>query len=242
LHFEYYYKHIQRFLYERGKRDIKTSQAIYRQLQRHLNTLPIGFPSTITGVELRILKHLFTPEEAKLAQYLTINFESVQVILNRFPEIGESLSEFEEKLNNLAKKGLIMNVEMFHNICPEIPLISTEMGGPNRLWGRADPQYQAQMTAKYFDTLDHLDISEVYYFIMVESTSSSNMNRKSSLVNNLLAIKPAYFIFQEASGTPFKIPWMHFLIVSGCFTVIEGICLLLFLKIYHKIKDTKKQM
>jgi len=40
---------------------------IYRKLQRHLDTLPIGYPATESGVEIRILKFLFTPEEAEIA-------------------------------------------------------------------------------------------------------------------------------------------------------------------------------
>ncbi|MEE9379559.1 MAG: hypothetical protein V3V33_16155 [Candidatus Lokiarchaeia archaeon] len=32
---------------------------IYRKLQEHLDRLPIGFPSTKSGVELKLLKYLF---------------------------------------------------------------------------------------------------------------------------------------------------------------------------------------
>ena len=35
----------------------------YRKLQEHLDTLPIGYPATESGVELRILEFLFSPEE-----------------------------------------------------------------------------------------------------------------------------------------------------------------------------------
>ena len=40
---------------------------VYRKLARHLDNLPGGFPSTESGVELRILRRLFTPEDAELA-------------------------------------------------------------------------------------------------------------------------------------------------------------------------------
>ncbi|MHA1885119.1 MAG: hypothetical protein ACW96S_08715 [Promethearchaeota archaeon] len=33
---------------------------IYRVLQQALDKLPIGFPETESGVEIRILKHIFT--------------------------------------------------------------------------------------------------------------------------------------------------------------------------------------
>ena len=40
---------------------------IYRQLQEHLDKMPIGFPKAKSGSDIRLLKHLFTPEEAKIA-------------------------------------------------------------------------------------------------------------------------------------------------------------------------------
>ena len=44
---------------------MSTEIDVYRELQRHLDRLAIGFPSTESGVDLRILKHLFAPEEAR---------------------------------------------------------------------------------------------------------------------------------------------------------------------------------
>ncbi|MCK4779024.1 MAG: hypothetical protein KAT57_02505, partial [Candidatus Lokiarchaeota archaeon] len=43
---------------------------VYRQLQQTLDEMPIGFPPTKSGVEIRLLKRLFTPEEAKIASKL----------------------------------------------------------------------------------------------------------------------------------------------------------------------------
>ena len=45
---------------------------IYQNLARHLDNLPGGFPATQSGVEMRILKRLFTPEEAQFATHLTL--------------------------------------------------------------------------------------------------------------------------------------------------------------------------
>ena len=36
---------------------------IYRELQKHLDRQPIGFPATKSGVELKILTRLFTPRQ-----------------------------------------------------------------------------------------------------------------------------------------------------------------------------------
>ena len=40
---------------------------LYRKLQQHLDRMPVGFPATESGVEIRILQRLFTPDEAALA-------------------------------------------------------------------------------------------------------------------------------------------------------------------------------
>ena len=45
---------------------------VYKKLAQHLDNLPGGFPPTETGVELRILRRLFTPEEAELAVHLNL--------------------------------------------------------------------------------------------------------------------------------------------------------------------------
>ncbi len=44
-----------------------TDDDLYRRLQQHLDRMPVGFPPTASGVELRILRRLFSPEDAELA-------------------------------------------------------------------------------------------------------------------------------------------------------------------------------
>ncbi len=39
---------------------------IYRELQKHLDGMPVGFPATESGVELKVLKHLSLPKRQKL--------------------------------------------------------------------------------------------------------------------------------------------------------------------------------
>ena len=53
---------------------------IYRQLQRHLDAQAVGFPSAASGADIRFLKRMFTPEEARLALYLTFRPASTQQI------------------------------------------------------------------------------------------------------------------------------------------------------------------
>ncbi|MFX1481788.1 MAG: ATP-binding protein [Promethearchaeota archaeon] len=83
---------------------------VYRTLQQHLDSMPAGFPATESGVEIRILKRLFTQEEAELAtklKYSTYPNESLESIFDRLKETGLSIEELEERLGTMAHKGLI---------------------------------------------------------------------------------------------------------------------------------------
>jgi len=80
---------------------------IYERLRGFLDTLPTGFPTTPTGVELRILKKLFTPEEAELTMNLRSEPEEPFQIAAR---LGKKESELAAKLEDIAQKGLIFRV------------------------------------------------------------------------------------------------------------------------------------
>ncbi len=84
------------------------SEDIYKRLRRHLDELPAGFPETETGVELRILRRLFTPEEAELALHTTLIPETAAVIARR---AGMGVEEAARRLDEMAAKGLIYTIE-----------------------------------------------------------------------------------------------------------------------------------
>lgn len=77
----------------------------YRKLQQHLDKQAIGFPATKSGVELKILQHIFSPEEAEIATCLTYKPEPIQAIFNRAKHLASTQNEFMEKLECLRKKG-----------------------------------------------------------------------------------------------------------------------------------------
>lgn len=77
---------------------------IYKALAKHLDNLPGGYPETETGVELRILKRLFTPEEAQLAVCLSMLPEEPSVMAGRL-EADEAV--LARRLEQMALKGLI---------------------------------------------------------------------------------------------------------------------------------------
>jgi formate hydrogenlyase subunit 6/NADH:ubiquinone oxidoreductase subunit I len=83
------------------------TEEIYRKLARHLDSLPGGFPPTESGVELRILRRLFSPDEAELAVHLTLILEEPSAIAQR-AEIPPE--EAAARLEEMATKGLIFRI------------------------------------------------------------------------------------------------------------------------------------
>jgi len=94
----------------------------YRELQKHLDKMPVGYPATESGVEMKILKHLFTPEQAQIALKLNfiadplkkiyrikLNFiaDPLKKIYRRLKKSGFSSEELEKKLDEMYFKGLI---------------------------------------------------------------------------------------------------------------------------------------
>jgi Na+-translocating ferredoxin:NAD+ oxidoreductase RNF subunit RnfB len=85
-------------------------QEIYRQLQQHLDHMPVPFPETKSGVEIRLLKHLFSEEEANIALKLSALPEPIEKIHSRFKKGEISREKLVEALEGLFEKGAIMAV------------------------------------------------------------------------------------------------------------------------------------
>ena len=85
---------------------------IYRKLQQHLDTLPIGYPATESGVELRILKFLFTPEEVNIALNMRYIPEPIKKIYRRVKRLGLTLEQLEKKLETMFINGAIRKSEL----------------------------------------------------------------------------------------------------------------------------------
>lgn len=83
-----------------------TEQDVYERLREHLDGLPIGYPSTKSGVELRLLRQLFTEEEAEMA----INLSPFAATAGDVAEkIGQASEKVEALLEQMSTKGLIFN-------------------------------------------------------------------------------------------------------------------------------------
>lgn len=78
------------------------SEDVYRRLAQVLDTLPSGFPATESGVEIKIVKKIFTPEEADLFCDLKVAFETPEEISRR---TGRPLEGLAEMLNAMWRHG-----------------------------------------------------------------------------------------------------------------------------------------
>ncbi len=85
------------------------SDAVYQRLAKVLDTLPNGFPKTESGVEIQLLKKVFTPEEADLFCDLRLTMETASQIAER---TGRPLEGLEEKLTAMWKRGEIFGIDL----------------------------------------------------------------------------------------------------------------------------------
>jgi ferredoxin len=76
----------------------------YRRLAQRLDAVPNGFPATESGVELRILAKLFTPQEANLAAEMRLGYEPADQIAAR---AGTDPEDSYQTLKGMARRGLI---------------------------------------------------------------------------------------------------------------------------------------
>jgi NAD-dependent dihydropyrimidine dehydrogenase PreA subunit len=80
---------------------------VYRKLQEKLDKLPVAFPATDSGVEIRILKHLFTPEQAEIALSLSFIPEPASVIQKRIRDKYPAVADIEAVLDQMSARGSI---------------------------------------------------------------------------------------------------------------------------------------
>jgi hypothetical protein len=110
---------------------------LYRQLAHHLDRLPGGFPATESGVELRILRRLFSPQDAELALHLTLIPEEARVIAHR---AGIPVTEAQQRLEDMASRGLCVTTCTTNALSlarkPELPAVPRTNTDANLHLGR----------------------------------------------------------------------------------------------------------
>jgi len=82
---------------------------VYQRLAAKLDALPNGFPSTESGVELKILQKIFSPEDAEMALKIRPIPETAEAIAER---LGKPVAEMETILDHMVLKGQIGSTNM----------------------------------------------------------------------------------------------------------------------------------
>ena len=81
---------------------------VYRALQRTLDKLPVGYPETESGVEIRILKELFTPIQAMIGSKLEFQLKHLDDIYDELKNSDLTQEKLEENLDEMYDLGLIL--------------------------------------------------------------------------------------------------------------------------------------
>jgi len=84
---------------------VGSNDQVYINLQKHLDKQPVGFPATRSGAEIKVLKHIFTPQEAEIATFLNYKLEPLETIWPRVHHLLDATEDLEKQLDRMQKKG-----------------------------------------------------------------------------------------------------------------------------------------
>ncbi|MDD5232259.1 MAG: 4Fe-4S binding protein [Syntrophales bacterium] len=82
---------------------------VYERLRKHLDSLPTGFPKTESGVELKILKRIFSEEEAEMACQVSLFPETAAGMAARLKKDPEATAGL---LYRMSRKGQILRFKV----------------------------------------------------------------------------------------------------------------------------------
>ena len=80
---------------------------IFRKVQEQLDRYSIGFPATTSGIEIQILKELFTENDAEMFLQLTPALETPESIAQR---LNKPVKEVAAQLKDMSECGLLYHV------------------------------------------------------------------------------------------------------------------------------------
>jgi ferredoxin/DNA-binding MarR family transcriptional regulator len=104
---------------KKGKRIMND---VYENLRERLDDFASGYPTTQSGVEIRILKKLFTEDEAEIFLKLSPLGEAPEDVAKR---LGRDPAETAELLERMSKKGLLFRLRngdnAHYNVVPFVP-------------------------------------------------------------------------------------------------------------------------
>ncbi len=85
------------------------TEEMYLKLAKVLDTLPNGFPTTESGVEIKLLKRIFRTEDIELFCDLKLSFETTQQISER---TGRPLDGLEDHLIEMWQRGQLFGADI----------------------------------------------------------------------------------------------------------------------------------
>jgi len=83
------------------------ADGIFRELQKRLDGYSLGFPATDSGIEIEILKKLFTEEDAEMFLCFTQKLETPEDVARR---LGRPTDEVAAQLGSMYKRGLLFRL------------------------------------------------------------------------------------------------------------------------------------
>jgi Na+-translocating ferredoxin:NAD+ oxidoreductase subunit B len=173
--------------------------SVYKRLAKVLDTLPNGFPSTESGVEIKLLKKVFTPEQADLFCEMRLTFETVGEIAVR---TGRPLEGLKEMLINMSKSGQLFTIKLgetrYFKMLPWVFGIYEFQGGRlDREFAELHDEYEPVYGKQFFSAMPQLmqvlpiegKISDKEEALPYEKITSIIENGQSFLVNDCICKK-----------------------------------------------------
>jgi Na+-translocating ferredoxin:NAD+ oxidoreductase subunit B len=165
---------------------------LYRELQKHLDKMPVGFPATSSGVELRLLKSLFTPEQAQIALELDYKFKSLKEIY-RVRNWGISIEKLESRLEGMVDRGNTFGktrdgVKVYANIPFVVGILELQVNRLTPELLRDTGQYfEEKFAAQYLGTTPQMRVFPVRKSITSEHISNRGLMPKM-IISSLISV------------------------------------------------------
>jgi H+/Na+-translocating ferredoxin:NAD+ oxidoreductase subunit B len=84
------------------------TDTVFRKLQERLDLYSMGFPATTSGIELKILRYLFSEEDADMFLALSHNLETPEAVAAR---LEQPTDEIAARLDDMAERGLLFRIK-----------------------------------------------------------------------------------------------------------------------------------
>lgn len=84
------------------------TDSLFRKLQERLDLYSMGFPATASGIELDILRYLFTEDDAAMFLALSHNLETPEGVASRLAQAADDVAA---RLDEMAERGLLFRVK-----------------------------------------------------------------------------------------------------------------------------------